>query len=248
MYNLVSVFHWSSKLFVLFVPVLILLDLKTNLKEVYVKISCKIRDLIILKLKFHLLVCFLLNPRTKNLIHVKRYQANFILHVTDKKINRNYSVFFYFFCILNLFCGEVNPDVFVFFPASQMSLGQRAKLTCTPDMAYGATGHPGVIPPNATLIFDVELLKLEWQPLYDTGVEGRLEVGGGGPHSPRPVLTGDHTCLLPATTSRLLLLFVLIYTSSFQYLNVTSAASLASRHYRFCSEISMSCSTFTLMF
>ncbi|KAG7240227.1 hypothetical protein INR49_027038 [Caranx melampygus] len=38
---------------------------------------------------------------------------------------------------------------------AQMSLGQRAKITCTPDMAYGATGHPGVIPPNATLIFDV---------------------------------------------------------------------------------------------
>ncbi|GAB1297278.1 Peptidyl-prolyl cis-trans isomerase FKBP1B [Apodemus speciosus] len=45
--------------------------------------------------------------------------------------------------------------------AAQMSLGQRAKLTCTPDVAYGATGHPGVIPPNATLIFDVELLSLE---------------------------------------------------------------------------------------
>ncbi|EDL01354.1 peptidyl-prolyl cis-trans isomerase FKBP1B isoform 1 [Mus musculus] len=44
---------------------------------------------------------------------------------------------------------------------AQMSLGQRAKLTCTPDVAYGATGHPGVIPPNATLIFDVELLSLE---------------------------------------------------------------------------------------
>ncbi|KAM5253974.1 peptidyl-prolyl cis-trans isomerase FKBP1B isoform X1 [Microcebus murinus] len=44
---------------------------------------------------------------------------------------------------------------------AQMSLGQRAKLTCTPDVAYGATGHPGVIPPNATLIFDVELLNLE---------------------------------------------------------------------------------------
>ncbi|KAL6486326.1 hypothetical protein MHYP_G00057180 [Metynnis hypsauchen] len=44
---------------------------------------------------------------------------------------------------------------------AQMSLGQRAKITCTPDMAYGATGHPGVIPPNATLIFDVELLKLD---------------------------------------------------------------------------------------
>ena len=44
---------------------------------------------------------------------------------------------------------------------SQMSVGQRAKLTISPDYAYGATGHPGIIPPNATLIFDVELLKLE---------------------------------------------------------------------------------------
>lgn len=44
---------------------------------------------------------------------------------------------------------------------AQMSVGQRAKLTCTPDCAYGAPGHPGVIPPNATLIFDVELLGIE---------------------------------------------------------------------------------------
>ncbi|XP_014206303.1 peptidyl-prolyl cis-trans isomerase FKBP1B [Copidosoma floridanum] len=44
---------------------------------------------------------------------------------------------------------------------AQMSVGERAKLTCTPDVAYGARGHPGVIPPNATLIFDVELLKVE---------------------------------------------------------------------------------------
>lgn len=44
---------------------------------------------------------------------------------------------------------------------AQMSVGQRAKLTCSPDYAYGSKGHPGVIPPNATLIFDVELLSLE---------------------------------------------------------------------------------------
>jgi len=44
---------------------------------------------------------------------------------------------------------------------AQMSIGQRAKLTCSPDYAYGARGHPGVIPPNATLIFDVELLRTE---------------------------------------------------------------------------------------
>nr|7U0T_B Chain B, Peptidylprolyl isomerase [Homo sapiens] len=44
---------------------------------------------------------------------------------------------------------------------AQMSVGQRAKLTISPDYAYGATGHPGIIPPHATLVFDVELLKLE---------------------------------------------------------------------------------------
>ncbi|CAJ1084654.1 peptidyl-prolyl cis-trans isomerase FKBP1A-like [Xyrichtys novacula] len=44
---------------------------------------------------------------------------------------------------------------------AQMSVGQRAKLVCSPDFAYGNKGHPGIIPPNATLIFDVELLSLE---------------------------------------------------------------------------------------
>lgn len=44
---------------------------------------------------------------------------------------------------------------------TQMSVGQRAKLTCSPDYAYGHKGHPGIIPPDATLIFDVELLGLE---------------------------------------------------------------------------------------
>ncbi|XP_077991392.1 peptidyl-prolyl cis-trans isomerase FKBP1B-like [Glandiceps talaboti] len=44
---------------------------------------------------------------------------------------------------------------------ARMSIGETAKLTCSPDYAYGERGHPGVIPPNATLIFDVELLGLE---------------------------------------------------------------------------------------
>ncbi|XP_075757024.1 peptidyl-prolyl cis-trans isomerase FKBP1A [Pelodiscus sinensis] len=44
---------------------------------------------------------------------------------------------------------------------AQMSVGQRAKMIISPDYAYGSTGHPGIIPPNATLIFDVELIRLE---------------------------------------------------------------------------------------
>lgn len=42
----------------------------------------------------------------------------------------------------------------------KLSRGQRAKLTCSPDYAYGSGGVPGVIPPNATLVFDVELLDI----------------------------------------------------------------------------------------
>ncbi|KAK8814846.1 FKBP-type peptidyl-prolyl cis-trans isomerase Fkh1 [Blastocystis sp. ATCC 50177/Nand II] len=41
-----------------------------------------------------------------------------------------------------------------------MSLGEKAKLTLSPDYAYGAAGVSGIIPPNATLIFEVELLKI----------------------------------------------------------------------------------------
>lgn len=44
---------------------------------------------------------------------------------------------------------------------AQMSVGERAVLTCSPDYAYGSRGAGGVIPPNATLKFDVELISIQ---------------------------------------------------------------------------------------
>ncbi|XP_005091067.1 peptidyl-prolyl cis-trans isomerase FKBP4 isoform X2 [Aplysia californica] len=70
---------------------------------------------------------------------------------------------------------------------ASMRKGELARLTCKADFAYGAAGSPPKIPPNATLVFEVELFS--WQgedvsPGKDGGIIRSTLAEGSGFQSP----------------------------------------------------------------
>lgn len=44
---------------------------------------------------------------------------------------------------------------------TRLHVGEKAEVVCPPETAYGARGAPPTIPPNATLIFEIELLGIQ---------------------------------------------------------------------------------------
>ncbi|KAG9403842.1 FK506-binding protein 2B [Aphanomyces cochlioides] len=52
-----------------------------------------------------------------------------------------------------------------------MSIGETAKITCAPKLAYGVRGRPPKIPPNTTLVFKVELIAIDEKVNMDQSIE-----------------------------------------------------------------------------
>uniref|UniRef100_A0A8C8S258 peptidylprolyl isomerase n=3 Tax=Archelosauria TaxID=1329799 RepID=A0A8C8S258_9SAUR len=68
-----------------------------------------------------------------------------------------------------------------------MKVGEICRITCKPEYAYGSAGSPPKIPPNATLIFEVELFEFKGEDLTedeDGGIIRRIRKKGEGYSKP----------------------------------------------------------------
>ncbi|CAB1422345.1 unnamed protein product [Pleuronectes platessa] len=68
-----------------------------------------------------------------------------------------------------------------------MKIGERSQLICKPEYAYGSAGSPPKIPPNATLVFEVELFEFRGEDITadeDGGIVRRIITKGQGYSKP----------------------------------------------------------------
>uniref|UniRef100_A0A3P9J1J7 peptidylprolyl isomerase n=1 Tax=Oryzias latipes TaxID=8090 RepID=A0A3P9J1J7_ORYLA len=66
-----------------------------------------------------------------------------------------------------------------------MQRGEVCTLLCKPEYAYGSAGNPDKIPPNASVVFEMELLSFEGESLTDDGgVVRRIMIKGEGYSQP----------------------------------------------------------------
>ncbi|XP_067359254.1 peptidyl-prolyl cis-trans isomerase FKBP5 isoform X2 [Channa argus] len=66
-----------------------------------------------------------------------------------------------------------------------MQRGEVCTFLCKPEYAYGPAGNPDKIPPSSSVIFEMELLKFEGEPLTeDGGIIRRIKVKGDGYSNP----------------------------------------------------------------
>jgi hypothetical protein len=99
---------------------------------------------------------------------------------------------------VNFVTGESQVTVGLDLAVQKLKQGQKATITCSPAMAYGAAGNPPSVPPNSFVIFEVHVLSASKATtsgaapapgaahmLFDSGVTSTRKVKGAVPDNRR---------------------------------------------------------------